>query len=117
MYCTQCGSEITTQARYCSQCGQPTGNSPDPAAGPSAPKRLLRIARDKKIAGVCAGFAYYLNVDVTLVRILTIAVCFVTGFIPVALAYIFAWIIMPVLEAPPPPRQVYHQTPVANPGA
>jgi len=49
--------------------------------------------RNKKIAGVCAGFARYLEVDVNLVRVLwlAIALCTGVGF----LAYLAAWIIMP----------------------
>jgi len=48
---------------------------------------------DKKIAGVCAGFARYLDMDVTLLRVLWLIVAFATGvgFI----AYIVAWICMP----------------------
>jgi phage shock protein PspC (stress-responsive transcriptional regulator) len=48
---------------------------------------------EKKIAGVCAGFARYLEVDVTLVRIVWLLVALVagTGFI----AYIVGWIAMP----------------------
>jgi len=48
---------------------------------------------DKKIAGVCAGFARYFEVDVTLMRILWIILALFAGvgFI----AYIVAWICMP----------------------
>jgi len=48
---------------------------------------------DKKIAGVCAGFARYFEVDVTLMRVLWLIVALFTGvgFI----AYIVAWIAMP----------------------
>jgi len=48
---------------------------------------------ERKIAGVCAGFAQYLGVDVTVVRIvwLVVALIFGTGFI----AYLVAWIAMP----------------------
>jgi len=31
-------------------------------------KRLVRNVQDKKIAGVCAGLADYLDIDATLVR-------------------------------------------------
>jgi len=34
---------------------------------------------DKKIAGVCAGFARYFEVDVTLMRVLWLIVALVTG--------------------------------------
>jgi phage shock protein C len=55
---------------------------------------------DKSIAGVCAGFARYLNVDVTVVRIvwLSMAIFLGWGFI----AYIIAWIIMPKDWEPAP---------------
>lgn len=47
----------------------------------------------KKIAGVCAGFARYFDCDVTLMRVLWLIVSFGTGvgFI----AYLVAWIAMP----------------------
>jgi len=53
---------------------------------------------DKKIAGVCAGFARYLDMDVTLMRVLWLIVAFTTGvgFI----GYIIAWICMPREYAP-----------------
>ena len=54
---------------------------------------LTRDMRNKKIAGVCAGFARYLEVDVVLVRVLwlALALCTGVGFI----AYLVAWIVMP----------------------
>jgi phage shock protein PspC (stress-responsive transcriptional regulator) len=53
---------------------------------------------EKKVGGVCAGFADYLDVDVTLVRILTLVLAIFTGvgFI----AYIVAWIAMPAVYSP-----------------
>ena len=61
-------------------------------------QRLVRIRQGKKIAGVCTGFAHYLGVDVTLVRIvwLVIALTAGVGFI----AYIVAWIAMPLEDKP-----------------
>jgi len=49
--------------------------------------------RNKKIAGVCAGFARYCEVDVTLVRVLWLAIALSTGI--GFIAYPVAWIIMP----------------------
>lgn len=62
--------------------------------------RLMRIREGKKIAGVCAGFARYLGVDVTLVRIvwLVTALTAGVGFI----AYAIAWIAMPMNDAAVP---------------
>ena len=33
-------------------------------------KKLYRSAYDKKIAGVCGGLAKYLNIDVTVIRVI-----------------------------------------------
>jgi phage shock protein C len=49
--------------------------------------------RNGKIAGVCACFARYLDVDVTLVRVIWLAAAIMTGV--GFLAYLAAWIIMP----------------------
>ena len=61
-------------------------------------ERLVRIRSEKKIAGVCAGFARYIGMDVTLMRIVWLAVALAAGvgFI----AYIVAWIVMPLEDGP-----------------
>ena len=61
-------------------------------------QRLVRVMEGKKIAGVCAGFARYLDMDVVLVRIvwLVIALTAGVGFI----GYIVAWIAMPREDTP-----------------
>jgi len=94
MYCTSCGTQLQDTANYCSECGSQTARAK--SAGPrQAPRRLYRLAYDKKWAGVCAGLARYLDVDVTLIRIATVAAFFCTGGM-VLLAYIVAIFIMPV---------------------
>jgi len=50
--------------------------------------------RDKKIAGVCSGFAHYFGVDVTLMRIIWLVLIFVPPSIGV-IAYLLAWVVMP----------------------
>ncbi len=108
MYCTGCGQELAGEARFCLKCGRETsgqGQSAD-SGRYDAPKKLFRLVYDKKIAGVCAGLSRLLNLDVTLVRILTVAVTAFTGFLPGIIAYIFAWIIMPVEEAPRRPSSM-----------
>ena len=95
MFCTQCGTQIEETHRFCPQCGKRTA-----AAGPAGPYRSV-LALDKrngKFGGVCAGFARYLDVDVTLMRILCIAVTIFTGGLGL-IAYLAAWIIMPKDEA------------------
>ena len=57
-------------------------------------KQLMRSSRDKKIAGVCAGVAYYFDIDPTIVRVIwgVLAFCYGAGIV----AYIILWIIAPV---------------------
>lgn len=58
-------------------------------------KRLYKSRTDSKIAGICGGLAEYLEVDSTVIRLATVlAACF-TAFVPVILAYILGWIIIP----------------------
>ena len=63
MYCNACGKTIAEDGRFCSYCGNVVGVPP-------APKQLMRSRTDRKIAGVCAGLAHYLDLDTSLVRIL-----------------------------------------------
>jgi len=100
MFCTSCGTELRDHDRFCSQCGERTGVGQDPA-GRYRPLALDK--RNKKIAGVCAGFARHLDVDVTLVRIIVLVLAFATGvgFI----AYLVAWMLMPNDLPPASPRQ------------
>ncbi|HTS71545.1 MAG TPA: PspC domain-containing protein [Terriglobia bacterium] len=56
-------------------------------------KKLMRSRADRKIAGVCAGFANYLDLDVTLVRIIWLMLAIFGGW--GILGYFIAWIVMP----------------------
>jgi phage shock protein C len=88
MYCNACGKAIAEDRRFCSPCGNVVGNPP-------TPKKLMRSRADRKIAGVCSGLAQYLDLDVSLVRILWFFVTFVSGVFPGFIAYVLAWIIIP----------------------
>lgn len=107
MYCTRCGTENTDGARFCTACGAST----EPGAGAAGasgyapgtggatysdvpPRRLRRVLKDKKIAGVCAGFAEYFDMDVTLMRLLWLALVLIPPF-PAVLIYFVAWAILP----------------------
>ena len=93
MACLRCQREVPADALFCPACGarQPNENS---ASWNS--RRLVRIRSEQKIAGVCAGLADYLDVDVTLVRALWLALTIVPGaIVGGVLAYALAWIIMP----------------------
>ena len=103
MYCTKCGIRLEDKSKFCSDCGAPTPNNA--YAAPQPYPKLSRPRDDRKIAGVCAGFARYLGVDVTLVRLIAVvlALCPPSAGL---IAYLVAWIIMPndplrLPEAPP----------------
>ena len=60
---------------------------------PQQPKRLERSKSNRILGGVCAGVANYLNMDPTLVRVLTVVISLFTG-VPVIL-YIIALFVVP----------------------
>jgi len=58
-------------------------------------KRLFLSTTDKKLGGVCGGIAEYMDLDPTIVRLLTVVLGLITAIIPVLIGYILAWIIIP----------------------
>jgi len=60
-------------------------------------ERLYRSGREKMVGGVCGGLAEYFNIDVTLVRLVTLVAIFMGGV--GLLAYLAAWIIIPLNPA------------------
>lgn len=98
MFCTKCGIELKDHEKFCSECGSATGR------GSSAPNprvdRLSRPMNEAKLGGVCAGFARYFGIDVTLVRILWIALTILPVPFCGVIAYIVCWIVMPKDELP-----------------
>ena len=57
-------------------------------------KVLVRPRNGRMLAGVCAAFAGYFGLDVTLVRVIWAIVSVITGGAGV-LAYLVAWVIIP----------------------
>mgnify|MGYP001403129845 CR=1 FL=1 len=59
-------------------------------------RRLTRSQTDRQIAGVCAGLADYLDMDVTFVRIVWLVLSIVPGCgVGGIIAYVLAWMVMP----------------------
>lgn len=105
MFCTSCGNSLHETDRFCAQCGK--GVNPSDTASQTfgaAPKRrrLERPFEDRKLGGVCAGFASYFGVDVTFMRILWLAGTFYTVGTGI-IVYLLCWMVMPV----EPPRPAF----------
>ena len=93
MACIRCQRDVPADAVFCPACGARQSSDSGSSWGT---RRLVRIPSEQRIAGVCAGLADYLNVDVTLVRAVWIVLSIVPGAIVGGiLAYLLAWMVMP----------------------
>ena len=93
MFCTKCGVQLEDRDRFCCQCGTATGHGTQQTPE-TVYNRLSRPRDERKAAGVCAGIARYFGVDVTLVRILMIALAIWPVGVGVII-YIVCWAVMP----------------------
>jgi phage shock protein C len=57
-------------------------------------KRLVRARKGRLLAGVCSGIAEYVGIDVTVIRLIFVALGVVTFGVGV-LIYLAAWIVIP----------------------
>ncbi|MBR5724462.1 MAG: PspC domain-containing protein [Bacteroidales bacterium] len=86
--------------RVTGQLGMPDGTPENPAAAEATPdsdapvkKKIYRDYDNRRIAGVCAGLATYLDIDVVLARVLMLVAVLAgtAGF----WAYVICWIAIP----------------------
>jgi len=114
MICQKCQKEIADGSNFCYFCGTPMAAAPPPPGAPPSdePRRLVRSLTDRKLGGVCAGLANYLDMDVSLVRVLAAISIFFYGV--GLMGYLVAWIIIPVADlaqagqvAPAPSRRLH----------
>ena len=97
MTCRRCAKELEADSLYCRFCGTAVD------AGPRR-RTLTRLPDYGRIAGVCAGIAAYFNTDVTLVRLIWVALSIVPGMlIGGIVAYAAAWLLLPESILPPAP--------------
>ena len=93
MYCSHCGKQIDSAARFCPACGAAC----QPAAFSGAfAGQLTRPRYPRVFGGVCSGLALHYGWDVIVVRLIWVF-CVLFGGTGI-LAYIIAWIVIP--EAP-----------------
>ncbi|WP_421918476.1 PspC domain-containing protein [Marinifilum sp.] len=57
--------------------------------------KKLQRSSNKMIAGVCAGIAEYMGLDITLVRVLYVLISIFSAGFPGLLVYIIFWFVMP----------------------
>ncbi|MDN3505213.1 MAG: PspC domain-containing protein [Rhabdochlamydiaceae bacterium] len=58
-------------------------------------KRLYRCRWDRKISGVCGGLGQYINVDPSILRLVTLILIPFTGFIIIPIVYLIASLVIP----------------------
>ncbi|HQB28017.1 MAG TPA: PspC domain-containing protein [Paludibacter sp.] len=58
-------------------------------------KKKLRRSNDRMIAGVCAGLAEHLGIDITLARVGYVLLSILSAGFPGTLLYIILWLVMP----------------------
>src|SRR4051812_9256896 len=74
-------------------------DSPTTTTEKTTPRLITRSSDDRMLGGVCGGIARHLDIDPVIVRIATVAlVCAVGAGI---VAYIAAWILMPLDDDEP----------------
>jgi phage shock protein C len=93
VYCTQCGTALPPNARFCSNCGVVVA-----AAPPSMGRPLARPRTGRQIAGVCLALARAYRWDVTAVRIVAVITLVLSSGL-IGIAYLAAWVGIP--EEPP----------------
>ena len=95
MTCPSCSKDIAVGSKFCYNCGAKQADTPSgvsPATG--GHKRLMRSSTDKKIAGVCAGLADYLDMDPVILRVIWLLCIFCAG--GGIVAYLILWIVLPL---------------------
>ncbi len=92
MFCSSCGNQLESTARFCSTCGAACA----PGSYPPRPVPLTRTREPRMVGGVCAGIALHYGWDIAIVRIVVLMFALFSGIGFVF--YLVAWIAIP--EAP-----------------
>jgi phage shock protein C len=94
MYCSHCGRQMDSGARFCAACGGVA--QPVVFGRPAFAGQLTRPRYPRVIGGVCSGLALHYGWDVIVVRLIWAFSIFFGG--TGLFAYLVAWIVIP--EAP-----------------
>ena len=77
----------------------PPYNPQNHSRNPFVRKRLFRDPQNSLLGGVCSGLAYYLHIDVTIIRLIAVLLFFLSAS-TVAIVYIILWIVVPDAATP-----------------
>jgi len=58
-------------------------------------RTIHRSREDRKIAGVCGGFAEFMGWDATAFRLIVVVLGVLTAVFPLVMTYLVAWMIVP----------------------
>ena len=90
MYCSHCGKQMDTTARFCSACG--AAWQPQPYARAPLGGQLTRPRYPRVFGGVCSGLALLYGWDVIVVRLIWV-LCVSSLAGPESWRIIIAWIV------------------------
>ena len=77
-----------------------------------AKKRLYRDSDNKAIGGVCSGLAAFLNIDITIVRIIILLALLLWG--SGLIFYLVLWIVVPIAKTPAEKCEMHGLEPTAE---
>lgn len=80
---------------------------------PFSRKKIFRDPENSMLGGVCSGLASYLHIDVTIVRLITVLLFFLSAS-TVAIAYIILWIVIPEARTPLQRMQMMGEDPTVE---
>ena len=92
----EAGASSQTQSSR-SQSDRKSDSGGSSKSGADTPKRLYRIREGKQIEGVCTGLAAYFGLDVTIVRLIFVAVAIASGGIGAGVYFILV-VVVPYAE-------------------
>lgn len=58
-------------------------------------RHFYRSRKNRMLGGICGAIAEAWNLDATVVRLVAVFICFLTGVVPLAIIYCIAWAIIP----------------------
>ena len=107
MKCYNCGTENVENAIFCGKCGADLESVPAEKAQfqqqvppQQQTEELIRCTNDRVFGGVCAGIGRRINMETSLVRLITVLIFFFTAS-SIVLVYLILWGVLPEGQCAP----------------